>query len=111
MKKTRDDVVLFVQAVAHYRGWRINPDREFLDALIDGLLSNYNQHNYFLCPCRDSWEDKDKDKDVICPCYYAGEDIKEYGHCYCGLYLSEKFLKSGKEVEGIEERRPYDLIP
>jgi len=111
MKKNRDDVVMFVQAVSHHQKWRLNPDREFLDTLIDGLLEKHNQYGYFLCPCRESWNDREKDSDVICPCSYAQQDIKEFGHCFCGLYLSEKFLKSGKEVEGIDERRPLDLIP
>ena len=109
--KSRDEVVTFVQAVANHQGWRVNTDHEFLDTLIDGLHGTFNAHGYFLCPCRESWEEREKDKDVICPCVYASADLKEYGHCYCGLYLTKEFLNAGKEVEGIPERRPEEKMP
>ena len=54
-EKTRDEVVSFVQAVAGHKDWRENPDREFLNSVIDGLHANFNQYGYFLCPCRESW--------------------------------------------------------
>lgn len=49
-------------------------------------------------------------RDVICPCVYAGEDITEYGHCFCGLFLSREFHTTGKEVQPIPERRPEELL-
>ena len=110
-EKTRDQVVTFVQAVAAHQDWRVNPDREFLDSIIDGLYTNFNRYGYFLCPCRESWGEQEKDRDVICPCVYAKEDLEEYGNCYCGLFVSKEHLNTGREVESIPERRPEEKIP
>ena len=108
---TREKTLKFAENAASRNGWVLNPDRDFLDSVVDGLFGNYEQFGYLLCPCRESWEDREKDRDVICPCSYAADDIDEYGHCYCGLYMSEKFAGSGEYPGSIPERRNPELIP
>ena len=95
-----------MEMVAKKNDWYLNRDEEFLDMLADGLTTNYNRYGYYSCPCRDADGDKELDKDIICPCDYCVPDQKEYGHCYCGLYLTPEFYQSGKEPEAIPERRP-----
>ncbi len=109
--KTRKDARRFVTMVAEHHGWKLNPDARFLEDLIEGLRDNYNRYGYFLCPCRESWEDRSRDEDVICPCRYCVPDQREYGHCYCALYLTEEFHRSGRTPGPIPERRPPELIP
>lgn len=104
-KKTKEETARFVYTVAKYQGWVVNPDTPFVDDIIDGLQANYNRYGYFLCPCRDGDGDRQADKDIICPCDYNVPDQKEYGHCFCGLFLSKEFADSGKEVRPIPERR------
>lgn len=106
--KTRDEVVTFIQAVANHQGFRINTDMEFIGVIIDGLNTNYNRYGYFLCPCRESQEDRGRDADIICPCKYARADLTEHGHCYCGLFITRDFLLSRAEVQAIPERRPEE---
>jgi len=105
-KKKIEDTKKFMEMVAKKNGWKLNPDTEFIDSLIEGLTINYNRYGYYSCPCRDADGIKDQDKDIICPCDYCIPDQKDYGHCYCGLYLTQKFYDSGKEPQGIPERRP-----
>ncbi|RLI65492.1 MAG: ferredoxin:thioredoxin reductase [Promethearchaeia archaeon] len=104
--KTKEQTRKFMEMVAKKNGWHLNRDEEFLDMLADGLTTNYNRYGYYSCPCRDADGDKELDKDIICPCDYCVPDQKEYGHCYCGLYLTPEFYQSGKEPEAIPERRP-----
>ena len=104
-QKTWEETARFVYQVAEYRGWVVNPDKEFVDDIIDGLKANYNRYGYYLCPCRDGDGDREADKDIICPCEYNVPDQKEYGHCFCGLFLSQEFADSGEEVRPIPERR------
>ena len=85
MQKTFEDVEKFVAATANHQGWEVNPDKEFLSTIIEGLAGTWNTYGYFQCPCRDSWGVREKDKDIICPCEYCRPDMKEYGHCFCGL--------------------------
>ncbi|MHA1682401.1 MAG: ferredoxin-thioredoxin reductase catalytic domain-containing protein [Promethearchaeota archaeon] len=107
-KKSIEDVALFASKVAEHQGWKVCKDEELFNMLVDGLRTNYNRYGYFSCPCRLASGDKANDKDITCPCEYAKPDIAEYGHCYCGLYLSPEFFETGKNPKPIAERRPEE---
>jgi ferredoxin-thioredoxin reductase catalytic chain len=111
IKKTEKDTRRFVESVSGHKGWKLNPDGKFLEYLIEGLMVNYNRYGYFQCPCRDSWGEREKDRDIICPCDYCVPDQKEYGHCFCGLFLTRDFFSSGELPKSIPERRPQELYP
>ena len=104
-KKSKEEARKFVFQVARYQGWEVNRDEKFLNDIIEGLQANYNRYGYYLCPCRDGDGDRQADKDIICPCDYNVPDQQEYGHCFCGLFLSKEFAASGKAVRQIPERR------
>ncbi len=108
--KTVDDGRLFVTTTARFQKWELPRDEEFLTILVEGLTTNYNRYGYFLCPCRDGTGAREKDRDIICPCAYCVPDQKDYGHCYCGLFLTPDFFASGKPPRSIPERRPMNLI-
>jgi ferredoxin-thioredoxin reductase catalytic subunit len=67
---------------AEAAGYHLNPDREFVLILADGLLRNRERYGYMLCPCRIGEGEKEKDLDIICPCDYRDTDLDEYGQCY-----------------------------
>lgn len=104
-QKNYEDARLFVTMVAGKQNWELNSDNEHIDIIINGLMKNYNRYGYFSCPCRDASGTKEKDRDIICPCDYCRPDQEEFGHCYCGLYLTKEFFNSGKEPQSIPERR------
>jgi len=56
------------------------------------------------CPCRLAAGNREKDADIICPCQYRPEDIKEYGSCYCNLYVSPEWNESKIEHQYVPER-------
>jgi len=103
--KTIEDTRKFTAMVANKQGWKLTHDEELLGFLVEGLTKNFNRYDYFCCPCRAAAADKQKDKDIICPCVYTKPDIAEYGHCYCGLYMSPAFFETGKIPNSIPERR------
>ena len=111
IKKSREDVVRFVEMVSAHRGWKLHPDPEFLGYLVIGLMINYNRYGYFQCPCRDSWGEREKDGDIICPCDYCVPDQAEYGHCFCGLFSTAQFHSAGGVPQSIPERRPPERYP
>lgn len=92
--------------VAEKQGWSLHPDKDFLEIIIEGLAANYNRYGYFACPCRDHEGISEDDKDLICPCDYCVPDQEEFGHCYCGLYLTQSFAESRAMPSSIPERRP-----
>lgn len=105
------DTHAFVKKVAAKRDWALNKDEEFLGNIVEGLLMNLQRLGYYQCPCRLSWDNRAKDADIICPCVYAKDDIAEFGHCFCSLYLSKEFDRSGAEPTSIPERRPQEKFP
>lgn len=104
--KTIEQTLQFMQMVATHQGWQLNPDSDFIQMLAEGLTINYNRYGYYSCPCRDADGHREKDKDIICPCAYCRPDQNEFGHCYCGLYLTKEYFASGKKPQSIPERRP-----
>ncbi len=104
--KRPEDARAFAEAVANHQGYTVNPDAAFVDALAIGLASNYNRYGYYLCPCRDGDGEREADEDIICPCVYNIPDQREYGHCFCALFMTKEFARSGKDPVPIPERRP-----
>ncbi len=107
MMDTRD----FTERAAAKNGWLVQPDQEFLQTVLSGLEKTRETYGYYLCPCREGWGIRDRDRDIICPCDYAAEDIEEHGHCYCGLFVSGKAAAEDNEISAIPDRRPEELYP
>ncbi|GAB6281003.1 MAG: ferredoxin-thioredoxin reductase catalytic domain-containing protein [Thermovirga sp.] len=95
-----------LNAEAEQSGYHLNPDREFVFMLMQGLLVNQERYGYLSCPCRLASGKIEEDRDMICPCDYRDPDLDEYGACYCALYVSEDKLRIGEEVYSVPERRP-----
>ncbi len=91
-------------------GYRLNPDREFVLRLVQGLLENERRYGYWQCPCRLAFGERAKDKDVICPCDYRDADLAEYGACYCALYVTDDWIAGRKPHGSIPERRPEKFM-
>jgi ferredoxin-thioredoxin reductase catalytic subunit len=99
---------VLVQAIKG--GYHLNPDREFVDELIRGLVVNKGRYGFEACPCRLVIGSEEENRDIICPCYYRDDDITDYGCCYCGLYVSRDVSKGRKPVVPIPERRDMKSV-
>jgi ferredoxin-thioredoxin reductase catalytic chain len=64
------------------KGYFFNREKEKVFELLDALLLNRDRYGYMCCPCRLASGDREWDRDIICPCAYRNEDIREYGRCY-----------------------------
>jgi len=93
------------------RGYFFNSDRERVNDILEGLLTNKERYGYMCCPCRLASGDREKDKDIICPCAYRERDVAEYGSCYCNLYVSREWNEGKIPHAYVPERRPADRMP
>jgi ferredoxin-thioredoxin reductase catalytic chain len=93
------------------RGYFFNKDRGRVNDILEGLLTNKERYGYMCCPCRLASGDREKDKDIICPCAYREQDVAEYGSCYCNLYVSREWNEDGMPHVYVPERRPADKMP
>lgn len=90
------------------KGYFLNKDRAWALSIIAALLVNKARYGYMVCPCRLAAGDREKDKDIICPCLYRAPDVAVYGSCYCNLYVSKEWNEAAIPHTYIPERRPSE---
>jgi len=90
------------------RGYYFNKDKKRVFDLLEGLLVNKERYGYMSCPCRLAADDRNWDKDIICPCVYREPDVAEYGSCYCNLYVSREWNAEEISHVYVPERRPLE---
>lgn len=95
-----------LKKVQEPKGYFFNKDRERVDDLLSSLLKNKERYGYMCCPCRLASGDREKDKDILCPCVYREPDVKEFGSCYCNLYVSQAWNEGKIAHDYVPERRP-----
>ncbi len=90
------------------KGFFLNKDKDWVSTILDDLLLNKERYGYMSCPCRLATGNRDKDRDILCPCAYRPDDVKEYGSCYCNLYVSPEWNEGILEHKYVPERRPAE---
>lgn len=88
------------------KGYFFNSDLERTFELLEALIVNKHRYGYMSCPCRLASGDREKDRDIICPCVYRESDVREYGSCYCNLYVSKEWNEGKIPRRYVPERRP-----
>ena len=92
------------------KGYFFNKDRERTFDLLEALLINKERYGYMGCPCRLLSGDREGNKDIFCPCEYRELDVKEYGSCYCNLYVTQDWNEEKIPHEYVPERRPPEKV-
>jgi ferredoxin-thioredoxin reductase catalytic subunit len=101
----------FLKKAQEPKGYFFNKDTERVFLLLEGLLQNKDRYGYMCCPCRLAVNDRDRDRDIICPCVYRTPDVAEYGSCYCSLYVSKEWNEEAVPHSYVPERRPPAKAP
>lgn len=99
-----------LRPIQEKQGNYFNVDMDMTLPLLESLLTNKERYGRMTCPCRLAQEDYEKDKDIICPCVYREPDLKEFGACYCGLYVTKEWNDGTIEHNYVPERRPGSMI-
>jgi ferredoxin-thioredoxin reductase catalytic chain len=99
-----------LKKVQEPKGFFFNRDNDWVLSILKDLLVNKERYGYTSCPCRLSTGDREKDRDIICPCFYRPLDVKEYGSCYCNLYVSQEWNEDKIPHQYVPERRPQEKI-
>ena len=108
--ETEEGMNEYLNNVCEKNNWILNRDDQTLEDLVDGLVENKKNYGYQSCPCRLASGKRELDRDIICPCEYAlNNDVKEYGTCYCNLYMRFDYYETINKIFVIvPERRPID---
>ena len=105
-----DELYEMLKKAQEPKGFYFNSDKEKVKELLAGLITNKDRYGYMSCPCRLSCGDRNKDADIICPCVYRQDDVKEYGSCYCNLYVSKGWNEGTISHDYVPERRPVESM-
>ena len=97
-----------LKKIQEAKGYYFNRDMDKTMFLINGLITNRERYGYMCCPCRLAKEDIEADRDILCPCVYREPDVKEFGSCYCGLYVSAEWNEGKVAPVYVPERRPAE---
>jgi len=92
------------------KGYFFNKDKGRVMELLEALTQNKERYGYMVCPCRLASGEREEDKDIVCPCIYREPDVKEYGSCYCSLYVSLEWNDEKIPREYVPERRPVEKM-
>lgn len=92
------------------QGFFFNQDTALVFGLLSSLLTNKERYGYMSCPCRLATGIYEEDKDIICPCEYRTPDVKEFGSCYCNLYVSREWNDGKIGRAYVRERRPPEKM-
>jgi len=82
-----------IEELADGSEFRVNPDKEKVDSLIEGVFTNESNHGLKYCPCRLTEKDFEKDLKIVCPCnFLIHETYKDVddGECWCGLFIKRR---------------------
>lgn len=79
----------FVEKYASKAGYKLNPNKEILDTVIEGLARNKKIHGKRYCPCRRVTGNPEEDRPKICPCKWHKDEIEQDGVCHCQLYFAK----------------------
>ena len=94
-----------LRKIQEKKGYYFSKDKTRVMELLEGLLQNKERYGYMVCPCRLAAGEREADKDIICPCVYREPDVKEFGSCYCNLYVSKEWNDETISHEYVPERR------
>lgn len=100
--KDLEELYEALRKVQEPKGYFFNKDKTRVMELLEALRTNKERYGYMSCPCRLAAGDREADKDIICPCVYREADVREYGSCYCNLYVSREWN---------EEKIPHAYVP
>ncbi len=105
---TPEELYEMLKKVQEPKGYFFNKNKEWVLNILKDLLINKERYGYMCCPCRLAAGNREKDRDIMCPCVYREADVKEYGSCYCNLYVSQDWNEGRVENKYVPERRPPD---
>jgi ferredoxin-thioredoxin reductase catalytic chain len=89
LDKEGKELLKRMQTYADSKNFKLNPNKEALEGIINALLRNKKFKGEIYCPCRIVTGDKEKDREIICPCVFHRGEIELQGHCKCTLFWSK----------------------
>jgi len=92
-KFNREKFLEAIEKFTEKNEFQMNPDKEKVRMLLDGVFNNEQNHGLKYCPCRLITKDFEEDLKLVCPCNFLIHETyrgKEDGECWCGLFVRRR---------------------
>jgi ferredoxin-thioredoxin reductase catalytic chain len=92
-KFDREKFLSAIEGFTEKNEFQVNPDKERVKMLLEGLFNNEQNHGLKYCPCRLITKDFTEDLKLVCPCNFHIHETyqdKEDGECWCGLFVKRR---------------------
>ncbi len=89
LDKEGKELLKKLKAYADSQDFKLNESEKALEGIIAGLLRNRKFKGDIYCPCRTVTGNKEKDREIVCPCVFHRGEIELQGHCKCTLFWSK----------------------
>ncbi|MFC2169394.1 ferredoxin-thioredoxin reductase catalytic domain-containing protein [Acidobacteriota bacterium] len=89
----KDHFLQAIERFAEKNEFKVNPDKERVKTLMEGIFNNERNHGLKYCPCRLTTKDFLEDLKLVCPCNFLIHETyknKEDGECWCGLFVKRR---------------------
>lgn len=97
IEEKKEEIRDWVEGYAKEMDFELNPVQKQCETVLTGLARNQVRFGEPYCPCRLRSGDPEKDREIICPCVYHEDEIKNEGHCHCNLFFSEDGARRKEE--------------
>lgn len=78
-----------IKIIAEEKEYMLNPDKERVKKVVEGMTKNYIEYKKYYCPCKQS-HPLNTETDVTCPCPDLEREVENDGNCNCRLFFREK---------------------
>jgi ferredoxin-thioredoxin reductase catalytic subunit len=95
-----------VEADAKTYGYFLIPDKDLLQAFLEGLKTNEDRYGYPSCPCRLATGKLELDRDIICPCDYRDPDIANTAHATAAFTSTKTSQKTKNRYQKCQNGDP-----
>lgn len=85
--KSEQEIKDYCVTYANESGYKLNPNENFVNAIVKGLSKNATENGAAYCPCRRQTGNAEEDKAIVCPCDFHKEEIEKDGKCHCMLFF------------------------
>jgi ferredoxin-thioredoxin reductase catalytic chain len=90
---SKEDFLRAIEKFSEGNEFQVNPNREKVEMLLEGIFTNEGSHGLKYCPCRLATKDFEEDLKIVCPCNFLIHETykgKDDGECWCGLFIRRK---------------------
>ncbi len=84
----KEQLMNLLQKITENKDFMLNPDKEKVGKIVEGLLQNEKRFKLRLCPCRLRDGTRERDLQLLCPCKFKEDEAwKNLGRCTCNLFV------------------------